>query len=163
MSGLEAKSSATGTSETGRLRRRSDECQTGGEEAPPSRLYNPTFTPMPEDFKDRRQHPRIYRNFILSYWLTDNAKEKFEVSQLNNISQGGVSFIATAPIVENSKVSIELSTPFLTDKILLEGSVLQSIVKIEGLIYEIRVQFEQPSQSALEILKKIETYAQQQL
>ncbi len=114
---------------------------------------------MSDLFKERRKHVRIYRNFILSYSLKNKAGVQHEISQVNNISLGGISFVATTAFEPGSELAIELQTPFLSDKVHLEGAVLQSIDKIPNLIYEIRVQFNQLSEQAKEVLTKIERYS----
>ncbi len=53
---------------------------------------------MDKPFKERRKHPRIYRNFILSYHEKGKSALKHEVSQINNISQGGMNFVSTHPL-----------------------------------------------------------------
>ena len=117
---------------------------------------------MTESFKDRRQHVRIYRNYILSYHLKGKGNVKYEISQVNNISKGGINFISTAPFDPDSKLIIELKTPFLSDKVELTGSVLGSKEKIQGILFEVRVQFQDLSPQAQNVLDKIERYAAQE-
>ncbi|MBF0490662.1 MAG: PilZ domain-containing protein [Candidatus Omnitrophica bacterium] len=114
---------------------------------------------MSESFKNHRQHVRIYRNFILTYHLVTNPSAHQEVSQINNISRGGVSFSVTAPLKVGEQMGIDLRTPFLSEGIYLQGEVLECREKIAGLIYEIRLQFKEPSTLAREILVKIEQYS----
>ncbi len=114
---------------------------------------------MTESFKDRRQHVRIYRNYILSYHLKGKGNIKYEMSQVNNISKGGINFIAAAPFDPGSELVIELKTPFLSDNVILEGVVLDSKEKIQGLLYEVRIQFHGLSAEAQDVLDKIERYS----
>ena len=116
---------------------------------------------MTEPLKNRRQHVRIYRNFILSYHLKGKGNIKFEMSQVNNISKGGVNFISTTPFDAGSVLVIGLKTPFLSGKVELEGTVLDSKEKIQGILYEVRVQFNDVSPQSAEILAKIEQYSAQ--
>ena len=114
---------------------------------------------MSDSFKDRRQHVRVYRNYILSYHLKGKGNIKYEMSQVNNISKGGINFIVNAPFEPGSELVIELKTPFLGDSVTLEGAVLDSKEKIPGLLYEARVQFHELSAEAQDILDKIERYS----
>jgi len=116
--------------------------------------------PNPFEGKDRRRFTRIYRNFILSYYEKNNAAQKYDISQVNNISRGGVNFIAVRPFDINTKLCLELKTPYLTDVVLLEGIVLGSKEKIPKLIYEVRMEFQDLSEQANDVLGKIELYAQ---
>jgi hypothetical protein len=111
---------------------------------------------------ERRKYVRVYRNFILNYYLLSNPSALKEVSQINNISQGGMNFSVDRSLAEGEGVGIELKTPFLAESIYLQGIVLQCREKITGLIYEIRVEFKDNSTQAKEVLSKIEQYAQKE-
>lgn len=113
---------------------------------------------MDKPFKEQRLHPRIYRNFILSYYEKGKSALKDNISQINNISRGGMSFVATHPLKDKTTVVLDLKTPFVVDSIHLEGVVLESREKIPEMIYEIRVQFNEVSESVLHVLEKIESY-----
>ncbi len=117
---------------------------------------------MSESFKDRRQYVRIYRNFILSYHEKDKADVKYDISQVNNISKGGLCFVATRSFAPGAVIGIHLRTPFITDSVYMEGKVLNTAEKIAGLIYEVRIQFDQLAPQALDVLDKIERYNVQQ-
>ena len=117
---------------------------------------------MSEPFQNRRQHVRIYRNFILSYYSFSNPSVQKEVSQINNISQGGMNFSVTSPLAAGEQLGIELKTPFLAEGVYLQGEVLECREKISELIYEIRLQFKDLSDSAKEILAKVEQYARKE-
>ena len=114
---------------------------------------------MTDSFKDRRQHVRIHRNYILSYHLKGKGNVKYEMSQVNDISKGGINFIVNTPFEPGSELIIELKTPFLSDNVILEGVVLGSKEKIQGLLYEARVQFHKLSPEAQDVLDKIERYS----
>ncbi|MDE2027439.1 MAG: PilZ domain-containing protein [Candidatus Omnitrophica bacterium] len=113
---------------------------------------------MDKPFKERRLHLRIYRNFILSYQEKGNQKPVHEVSQINNISRGGLNFSSTHPLKQDALVTVDLKTPFLADSIRIEGIVLECKEKVNGMIYEVRLQFKDvpPQESA--VLEKIEKY-----
>ena len=119
---------------------------------------------MAESFqgKDRRRYVRIYRNFILSYYEKNKIEVKYDISQVNNISRGGINFIATRTFELNSVLCIELRTPFLTDFVHLEGVVLGSKEKIPNLIYEVRMEFQNLSAQAEDVLARIERYSSAQ-
>jgi hypothetical protein len=113
---------------------------------------------MPENFQDRRKYVRIYRNFVLSYYEKDKKDIKYDISQVNNISKGGINFIAVRPFDAGTLLGIELQTPFIKDSAYLEGKVLESKEKIANLIYEIRLEFVELSAESLNVLDKIERY-----
>ena len=112
-----------------------------------------------QSFKDRRKHVRIYRNFILSYYEQGKGDTQYEISQVNNISKGGISFVATRSYNQGTVLGISLKTPFLVDSITIEGVVLETKEKISHMIYEIRLQFNNLSGHAHDVLDKIERYS----
>ena len=109
--------------------------------------------------KERRKHLRIYRNFILSYHEKGKSIIKHDISQVNNVSKGGLNFSSTRPLKEGDVIMIDLKAPFIADPLRLEGVVLECKEKVPELIYEIRSQFQEISQQALTVLGKIESYA----
>jgi hypothetical protein len=113
---------------------------------------------MDNPFKEQRQHPRIYRNFMLSYYEKGRSSLKNDISQIHNISQGGMSFVSTHSLDPQTIVEIDLTTPFIANSLHLEGVVLESKEKISDLIYEIRVQFKDVPEHELAVLAKIESY-----
>ena len=117
---------------------------------------------MAESFTNRRKYVRIYRNFILLYRLKGNDSITYEMSQVNNISRGGINFSSTVTLGKGNELNVELKTPFLNDKVDLEGIVLECREKIANLIYEVRVEFKDLSDQAGDVLAKIEQYAGQQ-
>jgi hypothetical protein len=108
--------------------------------------------------KERRKHIRIYKNFILSYCEKNLPSEKYEISQLKNISKGGMCFIATRALANGAEVCIELKTPYIADSVFLEGTVLESHEKILQLLYEVRLEFKDVSPQAMSVLERIEQY-----
>ena len=60
------------------------------------------------------------------------------------------------------ELNVELRTPFLVEKVDLQGKILECREKIPQLIYEVRLQFKDISDQAKEILAKIEQYAQKE-
>ncbi len=117
---------------------------------------------MSENFQNRRQHVRVYRNFILSYKMKGK-DELVDVSQINNLSRGGVSFISTCPFETGIPLTIHIRTPFLAEAIDVEGVVLDYKEKIAEMIYEIRVKFSHVPPQSEAVLKKIEEYAAKEI
>ncbi len=113
---------------------------------------------MSDSFKDRRKYVRIYRNFILTYHQKDKGGAKRDISQVNNISKGGISFVATQALDVGAVIGVDLQTPFIADAVYLEGVVLDCKEKIANMIYEIRLEFSNLSVAAVDILDKIERY-----
>ena len=113
---------------------------------------------MDNSSKERRKYFRIYRNFILTYHEKGKSKSNHNVSQVNNVSKGGLSFSSTSSLKQGTLLEIDLKTPFLSDSIHLEGSVLESREKVADMIYEIRVEFQEIPESVSTVLEKIENY-----
>ncbi len=124
---------------------------------------NPTFPTifdliMNKPSEERRKYLRIYRNFIMSYHEKGKSIIKHNVSQVNNVSKGGLNFTSTYPLKLGAILMVDLKTPFIADSIRLEGVVLECREKIPEMIYEIRLQFQEITEQALTALDKIESY-----
>ena len=113
---------------------------------------------MDNSQNNRREFLRIYRNFILTFYEKDKPESMHDVSQVNNVSKGGVSFSSTHPLEQGIIVKIELKTPIIADAIHLEGVVLECREKIADMIYEIRLKFHDIPPQAMVVLEKIENY-----
>ncbi len=107
---------------------------------------------------ERRRYLRIYRNFIMSYHEKGKSVIKHNVTQVNNLSKGGLNFTSTYPLKQGVVVMIDLKTPFIADSIRLDGVVLECREKIPEMIYEIRLQFQETPAQVLTVLEKIESY-----
>ena len=108
--------------------------------------------------EERRQHDRINKSFILSYFTLINPEQKFEITQLKNISLGGMCFVTTHAFEPSTKLGIELKTPYIAGTTHLEGVVLQSHEKIKATIYETRLEFENLDTEAKVLLEKLMEY-----
>ena len=113
---------------------------------------------MDKPAKERRVHVRIYRNFILAYHEKGKSKASQDVSQVNNVSRGGMNFSSIRPLKEGVVLKIDLKTPFISNSISMEGIVLECREKIPEMIYEIRLKFQKIPEQALGVLQKIESY-----
>ncbi|HQP10894.1 MAG TPA: PilZ domain-containing protein [Candidatus Omnitrophota bacterium] len=105
--------------------------------------------------KDRRRYERIQKSFILSYYDLANPSQKHEITQLKNISLGGICFITTRSFEPGTKLGIELKTPYIAGTTYLQGSVLQSHEKMKATIYETRLAFETLDAEATVLLEKL--------
>ncbi len=106
-------------------------------------------------FKEKRQYQRIQRNFIICYNDKITPDNKYEVTQIKNISLGGLCFVTHKFYPEGSKLSFELRTPYLTDTVHLEGAVLESKEKIKSILYETRLIFDRLSSESELVLQKM--------
>ncbi|MCA9400539.1 MAG: PilZ domain-containing protein [Candidatus Omnitrophica bacterium] len=91
--------------------------------------------------EERRKHRRISKNYILTYFDPDDPKQEHEITQLRNISKGGMCFITTKALHPQQIIVIDLKTPYLSDPTRLKAEVLQSHEKVKEILYETRVQF----------------------
>ena len=108
--------------------------------------------------KERRQFIRIKKNYIIRFCDKGNPSLKFEVSQVENISKGGLRFTSTMPFDAGTELAIELRTPYVADTIYLEGTVLDSRETVKGLLYSNRLQFHDIAPQSVDVLEKIEKY-----
>jgi len=109
-------------------------------------------------FQEKRRYKRVKKNFILTYFELDHPKRKHEISQLKNISLGGMCFISTKLFEPGTRMGIELKTPYLSGTTYLEGKVLQSHVKVGNMIYETRLLFDALEKDAEFLLQELIEY-----
>ena len=105
--------------------------------------------------RERRRYERIKKSFILSYFDLKKPDHKFEITQLKNISLGGMCFVTTQNFNSSSKLGVELKTPYIAGTTYLEGTVLQSHEKMKGTIYETRLEFDALDTEAKILLEKL--------
>ncbi|MFH1360821.1 MAG: PilZ domain-containing protein [Candidatus Omnitrophota bacterium] len=112
------------------------------------------------DQEERRHYIRIEKNFIISYCDKNDRSQKHDVSQLKNISLGGMCFVAGHRYPPSTKLCIELKTPYLAGTAHIEGTVLESHEKITGMLFETRLTFDPLSPESEHVLNKIiETFS----
>lgn len=106
--------------------------------------------------QERRKHLRIKKNFILSYYLEGEPSVRYKVTQLKNISKGGMCFITEQKYPVGTKIIVELRTPYLVDITRMDGKVLESHEKLPEIIYETRIKFEPLTPQAEFLISKLE-------
>jgi hypothetical protein len=111
--------------------------------------------PSPKFGAERRKYSRINKNFVLSYSTQADPDKKIEITQLKNISRGGMCFITARSFAPDTALSIELKTPFISETTCLQGRVLKSHEKAKGLLYETRLQFTELSPHGQFLLDKL--------
>ena len=106
-------------------------------------------------YRERRHYIRIEKHFIISYYEKDDPMIKHDISQIKNISLGGMCFVTARSYAPSTKIGIDLRTPYLADTVHMEGTVLESREKVRDMIYETRLVFDQLSEQAEVIIKKL--------
>ena len=113
------------------------------------------MTKEPEPLNEKRRYTRITKNFILSYFSLEKPRQKHSISQLKNISLGGMCFITEEAFEPGTRLGVELNTPYLSGTTYLEGQVLESREKVALILYETRLQFDKLSTDAQFVLKEM--------
>jgi hypothetical protein len=109
-------------------------------------------------FQERRLFVRIRKHYIVRFYQKDNPSLKYEASQIENISKGGLCFTSTIPFDVGAHLAIEMRTPYVAEKVYLEGQILESKEKIKGVVYQNRLKFYSLSSHATDVLEKVEKY-----
>lgn len=107
---------------------------------------------------ERRQFARIKKHYIIRFAQKNNLSLKYEVSQVENISKGGMSFSSAISFPADTELMIELRTPYMSETVHLVGVVLESKAKIPGILFQNRLKFTNLTTAAQDILEKIEKY-----
>ncbi len=114
------------------------------------------FTNKPGPGQERRKHPRIEKHFILTAYDLDKKDADHCVSQLKNISRGGLCFSSSFALAVGTRLQTMIKTPYMGQTINIITKVVDSKEKVPNTIYDIRVEIEQATPEAEEILQKIE-------
>jgi len=109
---------------------------------------------MSESYEERRQYKRIRKHFILNYYEARHPEHKFSATQLKNISRGGLCLVTDQAFQPGTILILEIKSPFFSSVTKMQGEVLQSHERAKDIIYETRVQFQDLSQEAADILSE---------
>ncbi len=104
---------------------------------------------------DRRRYIRIKKNFILTYHDKACPQRKYEITQLKNLSLGGMCLVTTQAYEPNTKLCLDMKTPFIADKVSFSGTVLESHKKVTNILYETRLAFDALDQEQKFLLSRI--------
>lgn len=107
---------------------------------------------------ERRKFARIKKHYIIRFIQKGNRSVKYEVSQVENISRGGMLFSSSVGFEKDAELLIELRTPYIAETVHLTGIILECKDKVPGILFQNRLQFLDLSPTAQDILDKIEKY-----
>jgi len=108
-----------------------------------------------EPQEERRQYKRINKSFILSYFELSEPDYKLEITQLKNISMGGMCFVSMKGFESSTRLGIELKTPYISGTTYLEGSVVDCLEKMKDRVYETRLKFDPLEMETKIMLQKL--------
>lgn len=111
-----------------------------------------------EKTMERRKSRRISKNLIVSYYNKTNPTIKQSVSQIKNISLGGICLITSQYFPPSTILIINMRIPYLTGEIQMEGKVIECFEQIPKILYETRLEFQQLVPKSILMLKKILEY-----
>ncbi len=104
--------------------------------------------------EERRRDQRLQRPLIVSYQLCCDPNANYDVTQIKDISLGGMRFVTSESYPAETLLSIELRTPFREERLKLKASVIESKEIAANLIYETRVRFVDLDNDTREALSK---------
>lgn len=109
----------------------------------------------PDDYSEKRKYKRFKKNFLLRYFDLRTPENRMELTQLKNISQGGMCFVTAQPFAMGIHMGVELNTPFITGSTVLKGVVRGCNEKVKNMIYETRLEFNDLDTEAQVVLDKL--------
>jgi hypothetical protein len=110
----------------------------------------------PNQGNERRKHPRIEKHFIINVYDIDKPGSDHCISQIKNVSRGGLCFSSSFPFDLGTRLQTMIKTPYMGQAVSIITKVVDSKEKVANVIYDIRVSIEEASPEAEEILQKIE-------
>src|SRR5579862_6735416 len=105
---------------------------------------------MVKPFHERRKHKRYEYPFAMFFYVKGKRGVTYEMSQVNNISLGGINFSSNCKCPKGARVCMELKTPFTPDIIQIEGILHECMEVVDGKLYRMRIEFKDPSQVTME-------------
>lgn len=104
------------------------------------------------DGQEKRSSERIKRQFVV-YYQESGKEGKREVSQIRDISEGGMFFTVSTDFPPGTMLDIELKIPISVMGISLKAKVIESKEVIKGVIYNTRVSFQEIDPASKSLLK----------
>ncbi len=104
--------------------------------------------------QERRQFIRIEKHFLIAYYNLDDPSQSHDVTQLKNISLGGMCFIASHDFSLDTRLGIDLKTPY-AEETHLQAYVIETKKTTLGDLFETRVGFSSIDEQARKALEKI--------
>ncbi len=89
---------------------------------------------------EKRKHPRIEANFVVSYRIKEPGKG-YDLSQTKNVSQGGMLLTTNRAFQKGTYLAMSIRFPLVPHKIEVTGEVVDSKEVVRDLIYETRIKF----------------------
>lgn len=89
---------------------------------------------------EKRKHPRLNANFIISYRI-QQVPDNYDLSQTKNVSQGGILLTTNKKFEKGLHLALTIRFPFIAQRISVHGEVVESREVVRDLIYETRVKF----------------------
>lgn len=89
---------------------------------------------------DKRKHPRMKANFIVSYRIKEMPGD-YDLSQSKDVGAGGMLFTTNKIFKPGDFLSMNIRFPIIPQKITVTGQVVGSREVVRDLIYETRIKF----------------------
>jgi c-di-GMP-binding flagellar brake protein YcgR len=90
---------------------------------------------------ERRRYPRLNENYVVSYRETETARKDYDLSQTKNISRGGACIATRKQFEKGAHLEIVMRVPFRSEKITVEGEVIESKEVVKNLVSHTRIKF----------------------
>lgn len=104
-----------------------------------------------DNIRERRKYPRINAQFVVSYKIKGMA-DPFDLSQTKNISQGGALLTTNKRFPPGTQLALTIKFPFVSQRINLTATVVDSREVTKDLIYNTRLCFDQSDARFFEVL-----------
>jgi len=89
---------------------------------------------------ERRKSKRLGRHFVVAYRVY-GVDSEYDLSQIKNISRGGLRFITSKKYPPGTVLTVELRTPVTRGRIKILGKVVSSETLVNGLIHDTRITY----------------------
>jgi len=111
--------------------------------------------------KNRRVFKRVNKKFMVTISKKDAPDFLFTITEINNISRGGLSFVSNDPFPREEELRLEVNAPLFPEVIVVKGVVLDSIAMPHAGHYHVRLKYNDVSEDVLDVLRQLEQYSEE--
>ena len=106
---------------------------------------------------ERRRHPRIKANFIVSYRVLEG-RDDIDTSQAKDFSAGGVYITTNRPFGKGVRLALRIRLPFGPEPVEVAGTAVDSREIVKDLIYDTRVEFSRLKDEQRKVIEQTVSY-----
>ncbi len=107
--------------------------------------------------QEKRKNARFQKQYVIKYALMENRTAFYDVSQLVDISKGGLKFFSYQNFLLGTKIILFIRFPFMYPaETVVEGEIVGCQEVLKGKTFKMRVKFININPAAADVLEQME-------